>query len=71
MNLQEAKQYVDQMLTLTWTNYKGEEIKDNVYVMKVGFVPMYGPCLVTDVGEIRFDRVVAWEEYVAPHRKAA
>jgi hypothetical protein len=30
-------------------------------IFDVGFVPLYGPCLITDIGEIRLDRVVSLE----------
>lgn len=72
MNIQEAKAYVGMPLRLTWTGRKGEELSDLVYVFNVGFVPLYGPCLITDKGEIRLDRVVAHEDVVqATERKAS
>ncbi len=61
MNIQEAKSFIGSPLRLTWTGRRGDEQSDLVYVFNVGFVPLYGPCLITDKGEIRLDRVVAFE----------
>ena len=61
MNIQEAKSYIGSPLKLTWTGRRGDEQSDLVYVFNVGFVPLYGPCLITDKGEIRLDRIVAYE----------
>lgn len=61
VTIQEAKQYVGRPVSLGWTGRKGDEIHDSVYVFSVGFVPMYGPCLITDKGEICLDRVVSHE----------
>jgi hypothetical protein len=61
MNIQDAKTFIGMPLRLTWTGRKGDEQSDLVYVFNVGFVPLYGPCLITDKGEIRLDRVIAYE----------
>lgn len=61
MNIQEAKSFIGSPLRLTWTGRRGDESSDLVYVFNVGFVPLYGPCLITDKGEIRLDRIVAFE----------
>jgi hypothetical protein len=61
MSIQEAKQYIGKPVQLGWTGRKGDEITDTVYVFNVGFVPMYGPCLITDKGEICLDRIVRHE----------
>lgn len=58
-------------LRLTWTGRKGDEQTDLVYVFNVGFVPLYGPCLITDKGEIRLDRVVNFESVVSRSESAA
>ncbi len=71
MNIQDAKGYVGMPLRLTWTGRKGEEMSDLVYVFNVGFVPLYGPCLITDKGEIRLDRIVAYEEVVQQAERRA
>lgn len=71
MNIQDAKSFVGMPLKLTWTGRKGDEQTDLVYVFNVGFVPLYGPCLITDKGEIRLDRVVAHEAVMQKTEKAA
>lgn len=57
MGIHEAKRFLNSNVRLTWTNRKGDEISDSVFVYEVGFVPLYGPCLVTSKGEIRLDRI--------------
>jgi hypothetical protein len=71
MNIQDAKTFVGMPLRLTWTGRKGDEQTDLVYVFNVGFVPLYGPCLITDKGEIRLDRIVAHEAVVKTVEEAA
>jgi hypothetical protein len=71
MTIQDAKAYIGMPLRLTWTGRKGEELNDLVYVFNVGFVPLYGPCLITDKGEIRLDRVVAFENVVQTTERKA
>lgn len=58
MTIQEAKSFIGSDLQVSWTGRKGDMQTDTVYVLKVGFVPLYGPCLFTDQGEISLDRVV-------------
>jgi len=60
MTIQEAKSFVGSQLRVSWTCRKGNEISDTVHVLGVGFVPLYGPCLITDIGEICLDRVVEY-----------
>lgn len=71
MNIQDAKSFVGMPLRLTWTGRKGDEQTDLVYVFNVGFVPLYGPCLITDKGEIRLDRVTAFESVIQKSEAAA
>ena len=54
---------------LTWLDRKGESLQDSLYVYAVRFIPLYGPCLVTDLGEISVERVVTAEP--VPIRKVA
>ncbi|MCB8932353.1 MAG: hypothetical protein M9921_08810 [Fimbriimonadaceae bacterium] len=70
MELSEAKAYEGQHLSLTWRNRKGDEVTQVVDVVQVAFVPMYGPCFVTDAGNIALDRVVSLTPQ-APLRRAA
>lgn len=61
MSIQEAKSFVGCPLRVSWTGRKGDEQSETVHVVQVGFVPLYGPCLITDIGEIRLDRVIRFE----------
>lgn len=61
MLISEAKEYIGQTIRVTFTDRSGNEITDHADVFEVNFVPLYGPCLVTDIGEIRLDRVVHCE----------
>lgn len=71
MTIQDAKSFVGMPLRLTWTGRRGDEQTDLVYVFNVGFVPLYGPCLITDKGEIRLDRVMNFESVVQQIEKVA
>lgn len=48
-----------QIVNLVYKDRKGDEIAQVAEVFDVGFVALYGPCLMTDIGEIRIDRVVS------------
>jgi len=37
----------------------------------VNFVPLYGPCLITDVGDIRLDRIQSMDLVEDQQSKAA
>lgn len=70
MLISDAKGYVGQVVQVTYSDRTGTEIVDTAEVFDVNFVPLYGPCLITDIGEIRLDRVVACAAY-RDSRKAA
>ena len=57
MELQEARKLANQTVLLSWTDRKGTVLTDTLFVYEVKFVPLYGPCLITDGGEITLDRV--------------
>jgi CRISPR/Cas system CMR-associated protein Cmr3 (group 5 of RAMP superfamily) len=59
MHFKEAKAFINSRVQLTWTDRKGEELQKEVDLYQVSFMPFYGPCLITNVGEIRLDRVIA------------
>lgn len=61
MELQEARHLIGCDVSLTWKDRKGEPTAAWVYVHAADFVPLYGPCLITDRGDIRLDRVVHWD----------
>lgn len=58
MTISEAKSYIGHEVELCWRDRKGEEICQATRVYSADFVPLYGPCLITDAGEIRLDRIV-------------
>jgi hypothetical protein len=58
MTISEAKSYIGSEVDLSWRDRKGEEIHAFTRVYSADFVPLYGPCLITDAGEIRLDRIV-------------
>ena len=61
IQIQEAKAFVNERVQLTWLDRKGEPHSELVDVYEVNFVPLYGPCMITNVGEIRLDRVETCE----------
>jgi hypothetical protein len=58
MSVQEAKSLIERSIDLNWTDRRGSAVSALVYVYEVKFVPFYGPCLVTERGEIPLDRIV-------------
>jgi len=58
MTIQDAKAVIGTQVRVSWTDRKGDEISEMVHVLKVDFVPLYGPCLITDIGEICLNRIV-------------
>jgi hypothetical protein len=58
MLLSEAKRFVGQFVTMTYRERSGDTVQKDAEVFDIGFVPLYGPCLITDVGEVRLDRLV-------------
>lgn len=61
MELADAKALVGCETKITWTDRKGDTLTQSLRVYAAGFIPLYGPCLVTDAGQIRLDRVIGWE----------
>ncbi len=59
MLISDAKGFVGQWVEVVYKDRVGAEVVDTAEVFDVNFVPLYGPCLITDIGEIRLDRVVA------------
>lgn len=57
MLLSEAKKYVGLFVALSYRERSGQSVVKEAEIFDIGFVPLYGPCLITDVGEIRLDRV--------------
>ncbi|MCA0362066.1 MAG: hypothetical protein LCH41_13565 [Armatimonadetes bacterium] len=70
MLISEAKSLVGQFVNLTYTDRSGKEFSDQAEIFDVAFVPLYGPCMLTDLGELRLDRiksfeVVEWQSHAA------
>ena len=57
MLISEAKAYVGNVVDIVYFDRTGKDIQDVAEVFDVNFVPLYGPCLITDIGDIRLDRV--------------
>jgi hypothetical protein len=69
MTIGEARGYIGCEVALCWHDRKGDELHSVTQIYAADFIPLYGPCLITDSGEIRLDRVVSCE-HVA-QKKAA
>lgn len=59
MQFREAQQYIGANCEVAWRDRHGNLQSQEVFVMDVSFVPLYGICLITDSQEIRLDRVVS------------
>ncbi|HWA82953.1 MAG TPA: hypothetical protein VG820_05950 [Fimbriimonadaceae bacterium] len=69
MTITEAKSFIGSEVELSWRDRRGEELCSTTRVYAADFVPLYGPCLMTDAGEIRLDRIVSCVQ--APVEKVA
>ncbi len=63
MLISDAKTYIGQLVSITYTDRRGETLEEITEVFDVNFVPLYGPCLITDAGDIRLDRVQSLANY--------
>ncbi len=57
MLLNEAKNFIGKQCTIVWKDRAGKEQITMSKVYDATFVPLYGGYLVTDVDDIRLDRV--------------
>lgn len=57
MLVSDAKKYVGFEVEFTYQDRNGEPKQLCGEVFDVTFVPLYGPCLVTDLGDYRLDRI--------------
>ena len=57
MLLAEAKSYIGKTCSIAWQDRTGKEFLTVSKVYDATFVPLYGGYLVTDVDDIRLDRV--------------
>ncbi|MBL8065847.1 MAG: hypothetical protein JNM34_08305 [Chthonomonadaceae bacterium] len=61
MLLSEAKKHVGVCVNLMYKERSGDVVEQLAEIFDIGFVPLYGPCLITDQGEFRLDKVVSCE----------
>ncbi|MCE9559677.1 MAG: hypothetical protein K8R88_12080 [Armatimonadetes bacterium] len=59
MLISEAKKFVGQIVIIQYSDRNGNSIEDTVEVFDVNFIPLYGPCLISDIGDIRLDRIAS------------
>lgn len=57
MLVSEATAFLGKVCDLTLLDRQGHSHTRTVEIFDVGFVPLAGPCLITDSGEFRLDRV--------------
>lgn len=53
----DARAYVGRTVHIEFTDRTGTAHNETTEVYDLGFLAVGGPCLITDVGEIRLDRV--------------
>lgn len=61
MELAQLKTLEGRVAEVAWTDRRGEILSQELEIYEVAFVPMYGPCLVTPVGNISVARVQSAE----------
>lgn len=71
MLVAQAKQHVGQLCLLRYMDRSGSEIVLEREIIDVSFVPLYGPCLITERDELRLDRVVSIEPIESDVSRAA
>lgn len=57
MLISDAKKLIGQIVDVEFTNRSGKLINERVEVFDVNFIALFGPCLITDLGDIRLDRI--------------
>lgn len=55
----ELKSFVGQIVEIEYADREGNTFIQNAELYDIGFLPLYGPCLILDIGEIRLDRVTS------------
>jgi hypothetical protein len=64
MEISEAKNFKNQQVDLTWKDRLSNVTSDTAYVFDVTFVPLYGPCMLSSVGDISLDRITDCQLHV-------
>jgi len=57
MLISDAKAFVGQVVEVRFADRAGKVNTETAEVFDVNFVPLYGPCLITDIGDVRLDRI--------------
>lgn len=57
MLISDAKKFIGQIVELQFLDRTGTVNTEVVEVFDVNFIALYGPCLITDIGDIRLDRI--------------
>ncbi len=65
MLITDAKAFVGDIVQLSYHDRKVEVITERVEVFDVNFIPLYGPCLITNIGDIRLDRIASVKPMIA------
>lgn len=65
MEIREARSMVGCTVHLNWTDRKGDTHQGTSEIYKLEFVPMYGPCLITDFGELHLDKITGFDMVAA------
>ncbi|MBL8068106.1 MAG: hypothetical protein JNM28_06630 [Armatimonadetes bacterium] len=71
MLISEAKTLIGQTIALTYTDRTGQEYTEVTEIYDVAFIPLYGPCMITDSGEVRLDRILEYKAAEYQYRTAA
>lgn len=58
MQLLEAKNFIGRLCSITWRERSGEERQTISKVHDATYVPLYGGYLITDIDDIRLDRII-------------
>ena len=71
MLISDAKNFVGERVEVRFFDRRMKEVVEVAEVFDVNFVPLYGPCLITDVGDIRLDRIQSMDLVEDQQSKAA
>lgn len=61
MSINEVRNLVGQTVHIAWYDRKGGTCETDTTLYQATFLPMYGPCVITDHGEIPIDRLILCE----------
>lgn len=59
MLISDAKKFIGQFVQLDFVDRTGARQSQTVEVFDVNFIALYGPCMITDAGDIRLDRILS------------